>query len=160
MSTLSPPDNKLQDVPFFLDKEGRWFNEGVEITHARTCLLFSQSLQRGHDGKYYIKIGRESAAVILEDTPYIVKSVTAQAGSGGEADTYLLDLNDDTKESLAPHTITIGKNNVMYCKVKGGAEQARFLRPAYYQICSHIEYDESGQGYQLPWKGLKVPVNL
>ncbi len=159
MTKSSPPNKNTEDFPFFLDKEGHWFNEGVEITHVRTCLLFSKSLKKGRGGKYYIKVGRECAEVIIEDTPYIVKSVTVQAGPEGIANKYLLHLNDGTKESLEPQTLSFGKDNVMYCKVKNGSEKARFLRPAYYQICSQIEFDETEESYQLPWNGKKVPVN-
>ena len=45
---------------------------------------------------------------------------------------------------LDPRTLRVGDNDVLYCAVKGGAEAARFLRPAYYQIAAFIGRGESG----------------
>ncbi|MBW2149835.1 MAG: hypothetical protein JRI22_22825, partial [Deltaproteobacteria bacterium] len=40
----------------------------------------------------------------------------------------------------------VGQDNVLYCKVKGGAFHARFLRPAYYQLAEFVE-EEGGRFY-------------
>jgi hypothetical protein len=142
----------------FLDKEGRWFHEGVEVTHVRTCRLFSRNLKRDALGRYFVRVGRESAEVVVEDTPYLVTSVTIQEGPGGQPNDYVLHLNDETQESLTLGPITVSRQNVLYCKVKGGSERARFLRAAYYQICVQLQCDEEGERYWLPWRDQKLQI--
>lgn len=149
---VSPPLMK-ERIPLFLDKEGRWFHEGFEITHERTVQLFSRSLVKEPDGGYSIRIGSECARVQVEDTPYVVKSLTVQTGDGGKPREYLLHLSDGRMEFLDPGTLATRTDNVLYCRVRGGSERARFLRPAYYLLCSHIEVDEKGVDYWLPWRG-------
>ena len=142
----------------FLDKEGRWFHEGVEITHGRTRLLFSKSIQRDPTGKYYVHVGPESAEVIVEDAPYTIRSVTLQEESDGPPRDYILHLNDETQECLESSSLVVSDENVMYCRVKGGTERARFLRAAYYQICARLEYDEIDDRYWLPCRDREISI--
>lgn len=125
-----PPD-------LFLDKEGRWFHEGVEITHERTLRLFSRSLERQPDGTYHLQIGDESVPVYIEDTAFVVRSVSVQTDQEGTPTTYTLLLSDGEEESLNPETLEIGENNVMYCRVKNGygkgpAAQTRLLSTVFF----------------------------
>lgn len=155
------PSGKAPDKPtLFLDKEGRWFHEGVEITHERTLLLFRRNLQRNQDGTYVLRIGLECAEVEVEDTPYTVKSVTVRGGDGGVPIGYLLHLNDGTVEALAPETLTVTPDNVLYCTVKDSDARARFLRPAYYQLCAHLSGDaEREDVFWLPVGNRKVRIS-
>ena len=53
-------------------------------------------------------------------------------------------LNDGTREPLDPTTLRVGAEHVLYCRVKGGAHEARFLRPAYYELMRHAEAGPAG----------------
>lgn len=159
--------NSMGDTPdregplLYLDKDGRWFHEGVEITHAKTRSLFLKNLARGEDERYYVRIGRECASVEVEDTPFLVTSVTVTEGSGGPGRCeYRIHLNDGSDESLDPRTLTIEQNNVLYGRVKENAERARFLRSAYYQLCARVEYAEQEDRYILPWRGSRIPLRI
>ena len=143
---------------FFLDKEGRWFHEGVEITHKRTILLFARNLSKGSEGRYYIRVGKEQAAVEVEDAPFMIRSVTIKENERGLISGFLLSLNDGTEEYLDPHTLMILDDNVMYCSVKSGTERARFLRSAYYQICTQIGPGEKENQFVLSWMEEKIPI--
>jgi uncharacterized protein len=142
-----------------LDREGRWFHEGVEITHERTRLLFLRSLRKSPDGFFHIQVGKEQARVEVEDAPFLVRSVTAQEDGQGGPHQYLLRLNDETDEWLDPRTLLIGSEHVLYCTVKEGTARARFLRPAYYQLSGHVRHDEETGVYWLPWKQGKVVIH-
>lgn len=142
----------------FLDKEGRWFHEGIQITHQRTCLLFARTLRKGSDDLYSLKLGNEWARVEVEDSPYMAKSVTVHREGNNVPMAYLLHLNDETEEFLDPQTLSVGKGNVMYCKVKQGKERARFLRPAYYQLCLQIETNTEENSFWLPCEGKRIPI--
>ncbi len=160
----SPPGAPSSEGPeittLFLDKEGRWFHEGIEVTHERTCLMFSQHLHVGPDGRYYVRAGDERALVEVEDTPYVVQSVTVNMVNNHNPESYTLHLNDKTEEFLDPYSLLVGQDNVMYCRVKDGHESARFLRPAYYQICGAIGGGEDETKYWIPWKGQRVPIHF
>ncbi len=126
-----------------LDKEGRWYHEGVEITHRLTAELFSQSLKVDERGGYCIEVGVERARVVVEDTPFMVTGVDL-VGEGAR-----LRLNDKSEEDLDPRTLRVGAENVLYCEVKSGVFPARFLRPAYYQLMEALEESDDGYAVRL-----------
>lgn len=105
-----------------------------------------------------MRVGRESVEVEVEDTPYTVKSVTIQKGPDGLPMDYILHLSDDTQESLSCRPLTVNKDNVLYCLVKGGSERARFLRAAYYQVCIQLHCDEKAKEYWLPRRKTKILI--
>jgi len=145
-----PASTHLDTGCLFLDREGLWFHEGVQITHERTCALFSRSLYRDRDGDYYLLVGTERARVEIEDTPYLIRFVTVLEDEAGRPQEYLLHVNDGTEESLDPHTLRVGDNHALYCLLKNANARGRFLRPAYYQICSRIDFDEEQRCFWLP----------
>jgi hypothetical protein len=131
----------------------------VEITHRRTHLLFSKSIRRDPTGKYSVHVGPESAEVIVEDAPYTIRSVTIGEEPDGPPKDYILHLNDETQERLESGSLVISEQDVMYCRVKGGAERARFLRAAYYQICTKLEYNETDDRYWLPCSDRQIQIH-
>ena len=133
--------------------DGRWYADDEPVLHERLARLFSRYLRRKPDGAYEIWIDeRYHADVVVEDTPYVVIGVDID-GAGQ----FTVTLSDGTTERLAPQTLHVGKDDVLYCQVKNGAERARFLRPAYYQLVSFI--DEVGPGrFQLRCGGTTYPI--
>ena len=117
-------------------KDGWWYANDERIHNRRINTLFSQHLRRTSEGTYEIAVGWDKVTVEIEDTPYVVTRVTGDPGQG-----FILRLNDDSEESLDPTSLSIGQENVLYCRVKGGSHLARFLRPAYYQLTEHIQED-------------------
>ncbi len=118
-------------------RDGRWYNDDEPVNNARIAKLFSRCLRRSEDGRWQIAMADERAFVEIEDTPWVVTSVTGDAGRG-----FTIRLNDDGEEPLDPSTLTVGDANVLYTRVKEGRHAARFLRPAYYQIAPAIvEHD-------------------
>ena len=125
-------------------KDGQWSADGEPIANKRIATLFSQYLRRTPEGKYAIEIGWDKVEVEIEDTPYVVTRTTGDPASG-----FTLRLNDETEEALDPATLYIGKDHVLYCRVKNGEYLARFLRPAYYQLTAHVEEDPDQKGFLL-----------
>jgi hypothetical protein len=66
-------------------------------------------------------------------------------------------LNDEEREPLDPATLEVGRDNVLYCRVKGGAQRARFLRTAYYHLSPGFEADERG-GFSISVRGRRYPL--
>jgi hypothetical protein len=120
-------------------RDGRWYADEQPIANPRIARLFSQSVHRRDDGSYELRVAEERAPITVDDTPYVVTGATV--GADG---TVWLELNDGTREALVPDTLQVGAAEVLYCAVKGGAERARFLRPAYYQVAGQISAGTDG----------------
>jgi len=94
-------------------------------------------MELNEQGQYIISWKGEKCIVEVEDTAFFIQRVDKENNG------FLLYLNDDTKEYLNPKTLYIGKNNILYCKVKNGRFPAKFTRSAYYQIAEYIEEENS-----------------
>jgi hypothetical protein len=133
-------------------RDGNWYADGERITNRRIANLFARHLQRGPGGEYVIRMGDERATVEVEDTPFVVVSSTVAAS--GEVH---IELNDQSHETLDPSTLEIRAEQVLYCRVKGGSELARFLRPAYYQLAAYISEARPGR-FVLRTGGVTHPI--
>ena len=133
-------------------KDGNWYSDEERIDNSRIALLFSKSIKRNPDGSYFLQVAEERASITVEDTPYVVKSIEEDGKAG-----FMLVLNDDTREPLAPASLEVGADNVLYARVKGGDFRARFLRPAYYHLSANFETDDSGRFF-LRTGGKRYPL--
>lgn len=113
--------------------DGRWYNDDEPINNARIAKLFSKCLRQADDGRWQIAMADERAFVEIQDTPWVVTSVSGDAAHG-----FTVRLNDDSEEPLDASSLTVGEANVLYTRVKDGRYRARFLRPAYYQLAPAI----------------------
>jgi len=142
-----PDHNETPPCMIYVDKEGCWFHKGAPIIHRELLLLFYQCLCMDEQGHYIIKFKDQVCRLDVEDTPFVVlRTDLVRAGKGGEKERFVLHLIDDTKEDLAPETLTIGADHVLYCAIREGKFRARFLRPSYYQLAQHFQQEpETGQ---------------
>jgi uncharacterized protein len=151
--------NEVFDVsPYlklFIDKDGKWFQNGAEIIHPGIYKQFCGLLRKGPDGGYFVKMGREVCRVEVEDAPFVIFSVVEDQDNG-----LSILLNDGTSERLNPELLVIGAGNVPYCDVKNGFFAARFSRNAYYQLAEHIESNEDGSHFCLVVGSRKYPVKV
>jgi uncharacterized protein len=131
-----------------IDLDGRMLHRGEPITHARTLQVLWRSLERQADGRYLVRVGRESAFIRIEDAPYLVR------GLAGDT----LALSDGSTEPLRPETLTVDREGILHCTVKGG-HRARFSRSA--QVALGLELvEEPGApgGFALVRGGRPWPV--
>jgi uncharacterized protein len=136
-----------------IDLEGRLCHRGEPITHERTLEVLWRSLTRQADGRYLVRVGRESGYVAICDAPYGVRGATVEAAR------VLLHLSDRTVEELDPTTLSIDREGVLHCLVKGG-HRARFSRAAQIALGLALEEDPSASaGYVLRLGGYDHPVN-
>ncbi len=145
--------NNTEHQSLRFDKEGRWYHEGVEITHERTRKLFSRSLKKDSRGRYLIAIGKEWSYVEVEDTPFLVKSLDYNPSAESTDAYFEILLNDGSTEILDLNTLQVGEDNVPYCQVKKGEYRARFCRASYYELARYIEFDTSSEGYYILLNG-------
>jgi hypothetical protein len=136
-----------------IDKDGRWFQNGAEIIHPEIYKFFNSLLEKGDDGGYRIRLGKEVCRVEVEDAPFVVERLLDDEG-----DEILIELNDKTREPFDPERFLIGPENVPYTKVKGGVFDARFSRPAYHRLARYIVGDEEGEDFHLLIRGRRIPI--
>lgn len=129
----------------FIDRRGRWFQDGVRITHRWTYLENNRNLDTDGDGRLFVDEGAGRVYVECEDAPFVVAMV-----SRGE-DGFFLRLNDESVEELDFATLAFSGENVPYARVRGGKFRARFSRPAYYEFMKHAGRD--GKGFYVESRG-------
>jgi hypothetical protein len=133
-------------------KDGRWYSDDEPIPNRAICRLFSRTLKVLPDGRARLELGEDNADVVIDDTPWVVSAVEGDAARG-----FTLLLNDETREPLDPASLRVGPDNVLYCRVKEARHEARFLRPAYYELLRHAEPDAGGRAV-LPVGGRRVAI--
>src|ERR1700745_2052785 len=116
-------------------RDGNWYTDDERIDNSRIALLFSRSIKRSPDGSYYLQVAEERAPITVEETPYVVKTVYEHD------DGFVIVTSDDDHEPLDPEALEVGRDNVLYCRVKNGACPPRFLRTAYYHLSSNFFAD-------------------
>jgi len=134
-----------------IDLEGRFLHRGQPILHARTLEVLWRSLERQPDGRYLVRIGRESGWVRLEDSPYAVRGLRLE----GEPRLFL---SDGSEEVLRPETLSVVADGVNQYLVKGD-HRARFARSAQVVLGLALEEDPAAPGrYALALGGRRWPV--
>ena len=148
----------MKTPPMKIDKEGRWFYQGEEITHRKTYLLYCRSLTRDESGRMILRVGREECPVEAEDAPFVVMTIELVSAAAGEEEALWMTLNDETRERLIPETLRIAPDHIPYCQVRNGLFEARFSRNAYQLLVPHIRLDKKKNLFFLPLNGKKYPL--
>jgi len=156
MATLT---NEIPPCLIFIAKDGRWYHKGAEMIHRDFIHLFYENMKIDSAGQYVINWNGEICFVEVEDTAFVVWSVAYQEKAKDMCASFLISLSDDTREKLAPETLSVGEGNVMYCMVKGNTFPARFNRAAYYQLAEYIEQEKGGYYLPLNNKKHKILIN-
>jgi hypothetical protein len=147
-SLTPPPEWRLPDLR--IDRDGDWYDEGVQITHPGIVANLRGNLRRDHDG-YFIQT-RVRIPVRVDDVPFVVTRVERR---GDELHGYL---NDGADERVEPGSLRLGAGEIPYCTVKQGAFEARLNRAAAWQLLQLAEYDEASGIGTLRLRGSEWPL--
>jgi hypothetical protein len=150
-------DEEIPPCFIRIDKDGRWYHHDAEMIHRPFIRLFYQNLRRDEEGRYIIEWNGERCFLEVEDTPFVVRTIYHERDAAGHG-RFMLALTDDSFEPLAPETLFVGKENVLYCLIRGGEFRARFSRPAYYELARHIV--ENDHGYALALNGKLYGIRM
>lgn len=151
-------EKNIPPCMIYINKDGKWFYQGVEMVHKGIISDFYKDLKADSHGEYFIIRGQEKCFVEVEDTPFIITRVEFDTRTGTQDERITLLLIDDTKEYLDPDTLRLGTENITYCRIKGNTFNARFSRAAYYQLASRIK--EKGDKYYLPFNNKKYYIQM
>jgi hypothetical protein len=111
-----------------LSATGEWWHEGVAFTHPELIALFHRSIVWDAGTKrYLVRIGEGAATFTCEDTAYFVATLLT------EQTPWYITLLDGTIEPLDPAMFSLGTDNQIYCRVKGG-HRARLTRGAHQNL--------------------------
>jgi len=132
-----------EDIPpcnIRIDKDGNWYYRGAPMIRKDIYLFFNRHIEKDPNGRYLLHIDDQKCYLEVEDTPFVIKRVD-------RVDDFKVLLNDATQEALSLDTLWVGRNSVLYCKVKDKRFDARFGRAPYYQLAKYIEYDKKKDKY-------------
>jgi len=148
-----PPLYVIASSRIVFGRDGCWYVNGAPVTNQRIALLLSRHLVRRPDGSHAVVVGREEAAVEIEDTPWVVTEVDGDGKRG-----FLVTLNDQTCEPLDPGSLSVGPDNAFSCSVKGGMGRARFLRSAHHHLAWYVEAAEEPGEFAIEVQGRRYSV--
>lgn len=146
MSSI-PPGYDPMKPRFYIDKEGAWYQDGLQILHKRTYLHNCKNLHKDDEGRYYVDEGRGKVYAVVEDAPFVVRTVNVRDGR-----LYIV-LNDETEELLDYDSLYLNNDNIPYTTIKNATFEARFTRPAYYELSKHIM--QEGDEFYIEIGGVK-----
>lgn len=129
---------RSEEPRIFIDSRGRWFHDGVRITHRWTYLENNKNLDVDEGGRFFVQEGGSRVYVECEDTPFVVTMVAKTE------DGFSIRLNDESLEKLDITTLSIAEQNIPYVRVKNGKFEARLLSAAYYELMRYAGKDEKG----------------
>ena len=149
----------MENSDIRIDKEGVWYYKGAHMFRKEILSVFFEHLRMDECGNYLIELGEERCYLDVEDTAFIVAAVyKTQLPDNGRAQVDIL-LSDDSCEKLEMQSLHVGRDNVLYCRVKEGKFTARFSRNSYYQVAEFIEQSENGSHFFINLNGEKYMIS-
>ena len=146
-------ENEVPSLPIRVDKDGLWYYQGALMFRKDILEVFFQNLKKDEEGRYLVELEGDKSFIEVEDTPIVVEAVAKHDRKDDEGESIEVFLSDSTSEELDPSTLRMNTENVLYCGIKNGVFEARFLRAAYYQIAECIEHDGEKDTYFIPLNG-------
>ncbi|MDD3249999.1 MAG: DUF1285 domain-containing protein [Smithellaceae bacterium] len=140
-----------------IDKEGLWHYRGAHMFRKDILCVFFEHLKQDDCGRYFVEINREICYLDVEDTAFVVTAVYKTKDACGSEALEIM-LNDDQKEELDAGTLAVGKDNVLYCRVKNDRFPARFTRKGYYQLAEFIEPGDADNEFFLVLNRRRYPI--
>jgi len=125
---------KFRTIGLRLDRNGRFWHEGSEVTHPRLSQALLGWLDVRDDGRDIVRLDDQRYAYVdVEDAHLRARSAR------WEGDRVRLVLDDGADEELAYDTLTTGTDDALYARVRGGKLRARLTTPAYQVLAQRIE---------------------
>ena len=140
----------MRKYRYRIDKDGGFWHEGTEVRDANVISFFLRGLKRTEDGRLVVMCAGEENEVLADDVPYVVRMIEFTE------DGVTLLFAGNFREALDPETLRVGEENVLYVKVRKGAFDARFTRPAYMKLSEKIA--ETSKGYVLKLGKKAYPI--
>ena len=122
-----------------IDDEGRFLVHGEPVTHERTLEVLWRGLEPAHGGGWIVRVGRESAPVTVDGTPFVVLGLAESPGA------IELLLAGGGREPLVPETLRVGRDGLLRATLASG-HPARFCRSAQIALGMRLSEDAAAPG--------------
>lgn len=133
------PAGRSRESSIRLDSEGHFWHDGARVTRQSMAQAFSRWLRQHPDDKRFIlSNGYDWTYITVDDVPFFVVSACVQP------EEIQLTLSDGTTEPLDLESLSIGRHDALYCRVKGGEFEARFQPQAQTELASALFEAEDG----------------
>jgi hypothetical protein len=134
----------VREYRYTVDRDGRIFHEGSEITDPLVLRFFLLAMQKTPDGRYLVICQREQNWFETPDTPFVVQRLHC-ATEPNHLLSVELYFAGDHHEPLDPESLE-AEGPYLYCRVRGGAFRARFGRTAVQQLAPFLAEDSGSLG--------------
>lgn len=135
---LPPPPGASRESHIRLDRDGRFFHEGLLVEKPSLARALHRWLAvHPDDGRFILTNGYDWCYVDVEGTPYFVEGLRGEPDGVPTAI-----LSDGTSEPLDLGSLAVGEDGVCIAWVKRGRFQARFSRHAQVELASWLAPDE------------------
>lgn len=155
LNGMEQSGNAIAQCEIYVDEEAEWFHRGAKIIREDILELFYEHIILSEKHGYLIEWRNTRCALEAADTPFVISRVDRVAESQDNARFLLTLRHIQNPEPLAPETLTVGKHNVLYCRIRDGGFPARFSRPAYYQLAEWIAEEPDSGRFFLEINGVK-----
>jgi hypothetical protein len=141
---------KMRAIGLRLDRAGKFWHEGVDVTHPRLRQALLRWLDVLDDGRNIVRLDdKRYAYVDVEDAHLRAKS----ARWDGDRCHILWD--DDQEEELDYGSLCQAEDHAFYAKVRGRLK-GRIGGPAYHQVAEHVLEDAGS--FVLDATGKRWPI--
>lgn len=148
-----PPEliEKFRSIGLRLDRAGKIWHQGAEVTHPRLRQAILRWLDVRDDGRDIVRLDETRYAYVDVEDAHLRATSARWAG-----DHVLLTLDDGTEEELAYDSLSVGPGDALYCRVRGGRLRARLTTAAYQALAPKIV--ETPGGFALEARGRHWPI--
>jgi hypothetical protein len=145
----------------YVDAEGDWYFQGNKIIRPDILEFFCEHLALEGNAEFAIEWRQNRCPLVVADTPLVVIRVDRRLSEhAGEQEILLTLKHLHAQEVLDPSTLTVGKDNVLYCKVRSARFPARFSRPAYYQLAEWMDEDRASGGFYVELNRVRYFIGM
>jgi hypothetical protein len=141
---------QLRTIGLRLDRAGRLWHQGVEVTHPRLRQALLRWLDVRDDGRDVIRLDAERYAYVEVEGAHL-RALAAR----WEGDRCWLRWDDETDEELAYATLGQDPDHALRAAVRGHL-RGRIGGPAYHAVAERIV--EDGDGFALEAAGRRWPI--
>jgi hypothetical protein len=132
---------------YWIDAEGHLWHEGAELDDPDLLKFFMEKMKKQSAGSFHVPCQGEDCSLRAEDVPYVVQDLDI---TGKKID---LIFPGGYREELDPNTLQVGKENVLYCRIRKGEFTARFNRNSYLELARQVQFDVAKNSFYISLDG-------
>jgi hypothetical protein len=140
--------NDFSVPELFIDKDGHWYADGVQIIRKEIIKLFASNLRKDDQHNYYIYWQEKSYPVKVEDVPFFAEFINEQAGR------LVIQLYDSRELSIIPKSLIL-KNNIPYLSLFWERD-TKLSHHSYWEISKNLT--ERNGNYFIKYGNNELPI--